>query len=152
MTEQITDLEIRWYLSPPWGQKIPPCEVNLLEKVYLKTNRTFGYCCGVQWYGDCWNYVIEIKNDFIYATKHQIIPTSQIQPSTLKKPSFVLGERVLLQFPNHGTKQRLILGIELIEKSWFYLVELALPAFSQPLITTNRFSLVREEDLVRVNV
>ncbi|MBU7587364.1 MAG: DUF1392 family protein [Nostoc sp. TH1S01] len=48
--------------------------------------------------------------------------------------------------------QRLILGIELIEKSWFYLVELALPTFKQPLITTNRFSLVRQEDLVRVNI
>ncbi|QLE59683.1 DUF1392 domain-containing protein [Nostoc sp. TCL26-01] len=152
MTEQITDLERCWYLSPPWGQNIPPVEVNVLEKVYLKTNRTFGYCLGVQWYGDCWNYVIEVKNDFIYATKHQIIGTGQIQPKTVKKSAFVLGERVLLCFPNHGTKQRLILGIELIEKSWFYLVELALPTFEQSLITSNRFSLVREEDLVRVNV
>ncbi|MCC5639779.1 DUF1392 domain-containing protein [Nostoc sp. CHAB 5844] len=152
MTEQILTLERCWYLSPPWDNQIPPVEVNLLEKVYLKTNRTFGYCLGVQWYGDCWNYVVDVKNDFIYATKHQIIGTGQIQARTVKKPAFVLGERVLLQFPNHGTKQRLILGIELIGKSWFYLVELTLPTFEQPLITTNRFSLVREEDLVRVNV
>ncbi|WP_414573236.1 DUF1392 family protein, partial [Nostoc sp. CCY 9925] len=107
MTEQITDLEKCWYLSPPWGNQIPPVEVNLSEKVYLKTNTTFGYCCGVQWYGDCWNYVIDVKHDFIYTTKHQIIGTGQIQPNTLKKPAFVLGERVMLQFPNHGTKQRL---------------------------------------------
>ncbi|MBD2302782.1 DUF1392 domain-containing protein [Nostoc sp. FACHB-190] len=152
MKEQITDLERCWFLSPPWGQAIPPVEVNVLEKVYIKDNRTFGYCLGVQWYGDCWNYIIEVKNDFIYATKHQIIATGNIQPRILKKPAFVLGERVLLKIPNHGTKQRLILGIELIEKSWFYLVELVLPTFKQPLITTNRFSLVREEDLARVNV
>jgi hypothetical protein len=152
MTEQTTDLERCCFLSPPWGQQIPPLEVNLFEKVYFKSNRTFGYCCGVKWYGDCWNYVIEIKDDFIYTTKHQIIGTGQIRPNTLTKPAFVLGERVMLQFPNHGTKQRLILGIELIEKSWFYLVELASPTFSPPSTTTNRFSLVREQDLVHVNV
>ncbi|RCJ24026.1 hypothetical protein A6770_28685 [Nostoc minutum NIES-26] len=150
--KSITDLERCWYLSPPWGNQMPPVQVNLLEKVYLKNNRTFGYCCGVQWYCDYWNYVVEVKDDFIYATKHQIIGTGQMQARTVKKPAFVLGDSVLLQFPHHGTKQRLVLGIELIEKSWFYLVELALPAFEQPLITTNRFSLVREQDLVRVNV
>jgi hypothetical protein len=148
----ITTLERCWFLSAPWGNQIPPVEVNLFEKVYLKTNRAFGYCLGVQWYGDCWNYVVEVKDDFIYATKHQIIGTGQIQARTFNKPVFVLGDRVLLQFPDRGTKQKLILGIELIEKSWFYLVELASPTFSKPLITTNRFSLVREQDLVRVNV
>ncbi|MBD2452329.1 DUF1392 domain-containing protein [Nostoc sp. FACHB-152] len=152
MTEQITDLERCWYLSPPWGNQIPRLEVSLLEKVYFKDNRTSGYCCGVQWYGNCWNYVIEIKDDFLYTTKHQIIGTGQIQPNTLTKPSFVLGDRVMLRFPNHGTNQRLILGIELIEKSWFYLVELISPAFVRASTTTNRFSLVREEDLVKVNV
>ncbi|WP_313954951.1 DUF1392 family protein [Nostoc sp. FACHB-145] len=59
---------------------------------------------------------------------------------------------VMLNFPNHGTNQRLILRIELIEKSWFYLVELISPAFVRASTTTNRFSLVREEDLVKVNV
>ncbi|RUR73540.1 hypothetical protein DSM107007_53840 [Nostoc sp. PCC 7120 = FACHB-418] len=42
MTEQITDLERCWFLSPPWGQEIPPVEINLSEKVYFKTDRTFG--------------------------------------------------------------------------------------------------------------
>ncbi|MBD2458876.1 DUF1392 family protein, partial [Nostoc sp. FACHB-87] len=27
MKEQITDLERCWFLSPPWGQAIPPVEV-----------------------------------------------------------------------------------------------------------------------------
>ncbi|MFN6499064.1 MAG: DUF1392 family protein [Nostoc sp. DedQUE01] len=31
MTEQITDLERCWFLSPPWGENIPPVEVNLLD-------------------------------------------------------------------------------------------------------------------------
>jgi hypothetical protein len=90
--EAITELEKCWFLSPPWGQEIPPVEVNLLEKVYLKSLRTFGYCLGVQWYGDYWNYVVDVKDDFIYATKHQIIGTGQIQPRILKKPAFVLGD------------------------------------------------------------
>ncbi|MGF1981065.1 MAG: DUF1392 family protein [Nostoc sp. CmiSLP01] len=38
-----------------------------------------------------------------------------------------------------------------MEKSWFYFVELASPTFLSSL-TTNRFSLVREEDLVRVHI
>lgn len=152
MTEQITDLERCWFISPPWGQNIPPVEVNLFEKVYIKSNRTFGYCCGVQWYQESWDYAVDIKKDIIYTTKHQIIGTGHLQPSTLTKPAFVLGDRVILQFPNRGTNQRLILGIELIEKSWFYLVELASPSFEQPSTLINRFSLVRQEDLVRVNV
>jgi len=150
--ELITELEKCWYLSPPWGQEIPPVEVNLLEKVYLKSLRTFGYCLGVQWYDDCWNYVVDVKDDFIYATKHEILGTGRIKPTTVKKPAFVLGDRVLLQFPNRGTNQRLVLGIELIEKSWFYKVELASPTFPKATSMTNRFSLVRQEDLVRVNV
>ncbi|MDZ8261959.1 DUF1392 family protein [Nostoc sp. ChiQUE01b] len=49
-------------------------------------------------------------------------------------------------------KQRLVLGIELIEKSWFYFVELASPDFPKVSTMTSRFSLVREEDLVRVHI
>ncbi|MBW4566093.1 MAG: DUF1392 domain-containing protein [Mojavia pulchra JT2-VF2] len=150
--EAITELERCWFLSPPWGNQIPSVGINLLEKVYLKTDRTFGHCCGVQWYQGEWNYVIDVENDIVRATKHEILGTGRIKPTTVKKPAFVLGERVLLQFPNRGTNQRLILGIELIEKSWFYKVELASPTFSPPSSMTNRFSLVREEDLMRVNV
>jgi hypothetical protein len=150
--EPITELERCWYLSPPWGDQIPPVEINLLERVYFKANRRFGYCCGLQWYQQRWDYVIDVENDIVRATKHEILGTGRIKPTTVKKPSFVLGDRVLLQFPNRGTKQRLILGVELIEKSWFYKVELASPAFPLSSTMTNRFSLVREEDLVRVNV
>lgn len=152
MKEQITDLERCWFLSPPWGNRIPPVEVHLFEKVYIKSNNTFGYCCGVQWYQESWDYAVDIKKDIIYATKHQIIGTGHIQPNIMKKPAFVLGDRVMLRSNDRGTKQRLILGIELIEKSWFYLVELASPSFSPPSTVTNRFSLVLEENLVRVNV
>ncbi|UKP00964.1 DUF1392 family protein [Nostoc sp. UHCC 0870] len=43
MTCIISTLEKNWYLSPLWGKKILPLEANLLERVYLKTTRTFGF-------------------------------------------------------------------------------------------------------------
>jgi Protein of unknown function (DUF1392) len=49
MIDHINALQTSWYLSPPWLGTIPPVEVNLLERVYLRTTRTFGYCCGMQW-------------------------------------------------------------------------------------------------------
>ncbi|MBW4565001.1 MAG: DUF1392 domain-containing protein [Mojavia pulchra JT2-VF2] len=150
--EAITELEKCWFLSPPWGQEIPPVEVNLLEKVYLKGLRTFGYCCGVQWYRDSWNYIIEIKDDVIHATKHQILGTGRLKDTNLKKPTFMLGECVLLSSCDRPTKQRLVLGIGLVHTSWFYLVEVVSPAIPQPNTMPSRFCLVREEDLVRVNV
>ena len=51
-----------------------------------------------------------------------------------------------------GTKQRLILGIALMNNSWFYLVELMSPTLTQSRTISNRFSLVGEKSLVRVNV
>ncbi|MEH1962137.1 MAG: DUF1392 family protein [Nostoc sp.] len=50
-----------------------------------------------------------------------------------------------------GTKQRLILGIALVHKSWFYLIELMSPTLIKTPIISNRFSLVGEKSLVRVN-
>ncbi|MEH1987705.1 MAG: DUF1392 family protein [Nostoc sp.] len=34
MIDHINALQTSWYLSPPWGQTIPPVEVNLLEYIY----------------------------------------------------------------------------------------------------------------------
>ncbi|MHC5778763.1 DUF1392 family protein [Nostoc sp.] len=47
MIDNVNALKTSWYLSPPWGQTIPPVAVNLLERVFLRTTRTFGYCCGM---------------------------------------------------------------------------------------------------------
>ncbi|MBW4455839.1 MAG: DUF1392 domain-containing protein [Nostoc indistinguendum CM1-VF10] len=152
MTEQIVTLQKCWYLSPPWGRIIPPVEVNLLERVYLRTTRTFGYCCGIQWKHECWIYSIDCRNEILHATQNQIIGTGELEVIKVQKPSFVLGERVILCSHDKGTTQRLILGIALVHNSWFYLVELMSPTLIKTPTISNRFSLVGEKSLLRVNV
>ncbi|AUB43373.1 Protein of unknown function DUF1392 (plasmid) [Nostoc flagelliforme CCNUN1] len=152
MTEQIVTLQKCWYLSPPWGRTIPPVEVNLLERVYLRTTRTFGYCCGIQWKHECWIYSIDCRNEILHATQNQIIGTGELEAINVQKPAFVLGETVMLCSHDKGTKQRLILGIGLVNNSWFYLVELVSPTLTQSRTISNRFSLVGEKSLVRVNL
>ncbi|AUB41792.1 Protein of unknown function DUF1392 [Nostoc flagelliforme CCNUN1] len=152
MIELITALERNWYLSPPWGQTILPVEVNLLERVYLRTTRTFGYCCGMQWKHECWLYSVDCDDEILHATQKQIIGTGQLETLNVQKPAFVLGERVMLCSHDKGTKQRLILGIGLVNNSWFYVVELVSPTLTQSRTISNRFSLLGEKSLVRVNV
>jgi Protein of unknown function (DUF1392) len=151
MIDQINAFYHCWYLSPPWHSQIPPLEVNLLERVYICTTRTFGYCCGIQWKQDRWIYAIDCNRDIVHATKHQIIATGQIQTTTLEKPAFKLGERVMLCSHHEGTKQRLVLGIQLVNNSWFYFVEWMPPALEE-ISLDSRLALVSERDLVRVNV
>ncbi|WP_375514824.1 DUF1392 family protein [uncultured Nostoc sp.] len=43
MTNLVQNLEQCWYISPPWGKNIPPLLVNLLERVYVKSAKAFGY-------------------------------------------------------------------------------------------------------------
>ncbi|MEA5508001.1 DUF1392 domain-containing protein [Halotia wernerae UHCC 0503] len=148
----ITTLERCWYLSPPWGQEILPIKSNALERVYLRTTNTFGYCCGVEWKHDQWIYTIVCGYKIVHATKHQIVGTGRMQITNLEKPAFVLGERVMFRFHGNSTKQRLILGIRLVNESWLYVVELVSPALEKTISFENRLALVREKDLVRVNV
>jgi Protein of unknown function (DUF1392) len=152
MIDHINALQTSWYLSPPWGQTIPPVAVNLLERVFLRTTRTFGYCCGMQWKHECWIYSIDCGKEILHATQKQIIGTGELEAIKVQKPAFVLGERVILCSHDKGTKQRLILGIALVHKSWFYLVELMSPTLIKTPTISNRFSLVGEKSLVRVNV
>jgi hypothetical protein len=151
MIELITAFETSWYISPPWRQTIPPVEVNLLERVYLRTTKTFGYCCGMQWKHECWIYSIDCGKEILHATQNQIIGTGELQAITVQKPAFALGERVMLCSHDKETKQRLILGIALVHNSWFYIVELVSPTLTQSRTISNRFSLVGEKSLVRVN-
>ncbi|MCC5633631.1 DUF1392 domain-containing protein [Nostoc sphaeroides CHAB 2801] len=160
MIELINILETSWYLSLPWGQTIPPIEVNLLERVYLRTTRTFGYCCGIQWKHETWLYSIDCRNEILHATQHQIIGTGDLVTLPVPKPALVLGQKVILTSHGNDAKQRLILGIALVNNSWFYLVELVSPTLvlsaaegltKSPTIF-NRFSLVGEKSLVRVNL
>lgn len=152
MIDNINTLQTSWYLSPPWGQTIPPVAVNLLERVFLRTTRTFGYCCGIQLKHECWIYSIDCRNEILHATQNQIIATGELEAIKVQKPDFVLGERVILCSHDKGTKQRLILGIALVNDSWFYLVELMSPTLIKTPTISNRFSLVGEKSLVRVKV
>ncbi|WP_375512225.1 DUF1392 domain-containing protein [uncultured Nostoc sp.] len=152
MIDHVNALKTSWYISPPWGQTIPSLEVNLLERVYLRTTRTFGYCCGMRWKHECWLYSVDCRNEILHATQHQIIVTGQLETLNVQKPAFVLGERVILCSHDKGTKHRLILGIALVNNSWFYLVELMSPMLTQSLSISNRLSLVGEKSLLRVNV
>ncbi|MEH1962120.1 MAG: DUF1392 family protein [Nostoc sp.] len=138
--------------SPPWGQTISPVAVNLLERVFLRTTRTFGYCCGMQWKHECWIYSIDCRNEILHATQNQIIGTGELEVITVQKPAFVLGERVILCSHDKGTKQRLILGIALVHNSWFYVVELMSPTLTKSPTNESRFSLVGEKSLMRVKV
>ncbi|MDZ8264240.1 DUF1392 domain-containing protein [Nostoc sp. ChiQUE01b] len=151
MIDYVNALKTSWYISPPWGKTIPTVEVNLLERVYLKTTRTFGYCSGVQWKHECWLYTVICGDEIFHATEYQIIGTGQLQTLSVPKPAFVLGQKVILSSYGDGTKQRLILGVVLVDKFWFYLVELISPALIKTLTILNRFSLVGEKNLVRVN-
>ncbi|MHC5937897.1 DUF1392 domain-containing protein [Nostoc sp.] len=152
MIDNINALLTSWYLSPPWGKTIPPVEVNLLERVFLRTTRTFGYCCGIQWKHECWIYSIDCRNEIVHATQHQIIGTGDLVTLPVPKSAFVLGQRVMLCSHDKGAKHRLILGIALVNNSWFYLVELMSPRLIKTPTISNRFSLVGEKSLLRVNL
>jgi Protein of unknown function (DUF1392) len=152
MIDHINALQTIWYLSPPWGQTIPPVAVNLLERVFLRTTRTFGYCCGMQWKHECWIYSIDCRNEILHATQNQIIGTGELQTLNVQKPAFILGQKVSLCSYGKDTKQRLILGIALVHNSWFYLVELMSPTLIKTPTISNRFSLVGEKSLLRVNL
>ena len=148
----ISALERCWYLSPPWRGEIPPVEVNLWERVYLKPSRTFGYCCGLGWSNGQWVYFIELENYIIHATKNEIVGTGRVEAGAVKKPDYVIGDRVMLVSNPPTTKQRFVLGVQVADNAWFYLVEWRSPMLIQMSIICDRFSLVREEDLVRVMV
>ncbi|WP_224095633.1 DUF1392 family protein [Nostoc sp. MS1] len=148
----ISALERNWYLSPPWGKQMPSVVVDLWERVYITATGTFGYCCGVVWQDDQLVYAVASNRNIAYLGKHEIIGTGQVQPTNLVKPTFAVGDRVILRFTSHATKQRLVLGVMLVNNSWFYVVEVKSPALSPVLGSPIRFPLVSEKDLVRVHL
>ncbi|WP_320073228.1 DUF1392 family protein [Nostoc sp. MG11] len=129
---------------------MPPLEANLLERVYIGTTRTFGYCCGIRWKRDRWIYAIACAGDIIHTTEHEIIGTGEMQLAAIEKPAFLLGERVMLLSDDQRTKQRLILGIQLLNRSWFYYVEWIPPALEEATTLDDRLAFVPQKDLVRV--
>ncbi|MBW4616368.1 MAG: DUF1392 domain-containing protein [Desmonostoc vinosum HA7617-LM4] len=149
MIDQITILETCWYMSPPWGNQIPPLEVNLFERVYLKNSRTFGYCCGIHWHKDRWMYAIATDNEIISAWGCDFIGTGRLQAHTLAKPEFVLTQRVMLSTAGDRPNHRIVLGIEQQNDHWFYLIECMSPLLGKPITAASRFSYVSQQDLVR---
>jgi hypothetical protein len=147
----ISELERNWYLSPPWGQQMPSIQIDLGERVYIKASGKFGYCCGIVWQDDQWIYSVLSERSIVQMTKYQILGTGKVQSLSLDKPAFAVGDRILLRFTSHATKQRLVLGVVLVNGSWFYVVEMVSPALSPALGSPIRFPLVSEKDLVRVN-
>ncbi|MBD2537078.1 DUF1392 family protein [Nostoc flagelliforme FACHB-838] len=82
MNNLVQDLEQCWYISPPWGPRIPPLLVSLLERVYVKRVKAFGYCCGVEWSPQGWKYEISTGNDNISVWGSELIGTGNLQPVT----------------------------------------------------------------------
>ncbi|BCL40128.1 hypothetical protein NSMS1_65750 (plasmid) [Nostoc sp. MS1] len=131
---------------------MPSVVVDLWERVYITATGTFGYCCGVVWQDDQLVYAVASNLTIAYLGKHEIIGTGEVQRTNLEKPAFAVGDRVLLRFSSHATKQRLVLGVVLVNNSWFYVVEMLSPALSPVLGSPIRFPLVSEKDLVRVHL
>jgi hypothetical protein len=116
----------------------------------LRIEMAFGYCCGVKWKQDRWIYAIACTGDIIHTTEHEIIGTGEMQLAALEKPTFVLGDRIMLLSDDQRTKQRLILGIQLLNRSWFYYVEWMPPALEESTTLDDRLAFVPQKDLARV--
>ncbi|WP_193200516.1 DUF1392 family protein [Nostoc sp. MG11] len=153
MTNLVHDLEQCWYISPPWGKDIPPITISLLERVYLTTTKSFGYCCGVEWLQDDWSYAVAIDNEVIYVPALQLRGTGKLELG-INKPVFTLGQRVVFRCNQDVSKLRIVQGIHLIDDFWTYTVEWASPSLTEcdgKLCTSgDRRAWVTDTDLVRV--
>ncbi|MFN6565781.1 DUF1392 family protein [Dendronalium sp. ChiSLP03b] len=132
MTNLINTLETYWYISPPWGQQIPPLCISLLERVYVTTTKSFGYCCGVEWSDNGWEYSITLDNEIVSVRGHEIVGSGQLQSLEIGQLVFMVGELVKFRFAADGSKIRTVLGIQLINGAWFYSIEWLSPALTAP--------------------
>lgn len=165
MIDNVNVLKTSWYLSPPWGNlqfaiRKSQFAINISENwnssliehhAHLVKNISSVLNESISNFSQIANCELRIAN-WYGATQHQIIGTGELEAIKVQKPAFVLGERVMLCTHDKGTKQRLILGIALVQKSWFYVVELMSPTLTPPPTISNRFSLVGEKSLMRVKV
>ncbi|MBD2364666.1 DUF1392 family protein [Anabaena minutissima FACHB-250] len=126
MTNPINLLESCWYISPPWDKDIPPLVISLLERVYLPKVKSFGYCCGVEWSDDGWCYSIALNNQIVSVSGVEIVASGRLQAVRLPKPTFMVGELVKFRLAD-APKLRTVLGLQLINDSWFYQIEWASP-------------------------
>lgn len=131
MTNLVQNLEQCWYISLPWSQRIPPLLVSLLEQVYVKSAKAFGYCTGMEWSEHGWKYEIFACNTNITALGSELIGTGDLQLNTKEKPVFRLGELVEFRFHGDGPPIRIVQGIQMINDAWFYNIEWMSPAISE---------------------
>jgi Protein of unknown function (DUF1392) len=154
MTNLINSLETAWYISPPWGAEVPPPFIRLLERVYLTTANSFGYCCGVEWLQGEWNYEIAVNDEVVYAPASQLHDTGTLHLEVADKPVFALGDKVLFRRSQNTTQFRIVQGIHRIEGCWLYTVEWTSPElteFDGQLMTSgDRRAWVTDTDLVKV--
>lgn len=130
MTNLINSLETCWYISPPWGNVVPPIAVTLLEKVYIPNpTKIVGYCCGVEWSDDGWRYSIASERGIISVGESELTVTGQILPLRVETPVFTIGELVKFRF-GEGSKIRTVLGLQVINESCFYKIEWQSPALT----------------------
>ena len=163
MIDHLYTLKTSWYISPPWGNlqfaiRKSQFAININENwnssliehhAYLVKNISSVLNESISNFSLIANCELRIAN-WYHATQHQIIGTGELVNLTAPKSAFVLGQKVILTSYGNDAKQRLILGINLVNNSWFYLVELVSPTLTQSPIISNRFSLVGEKSLMRV--
>ncbi|WP_066377149.1 MULTISPECIES: DUF1392 family protein [unclassified Anabaena] len=137
MINQINALETCWYISPPWGRKLSMPIFGLLERVYVMNTDIFAYCCGMQWEQEGWNYAIAIGKNIIYTSGSEITGTGRLHLVTPEKPVFRLGELVEFRFAGNIPKLRTVLGIQLINQSWFYVIEWKSPTIDDTVTSRN---------------
>ena len=138
------DLEKCWYISPPW-EKVPQVIATFGQKVYVHNVNVFGYCCGYQWEDGRLNYAIATKASKFYLSEKGMSPVHRFAEIAVK-PLFELGDLVQFQFAKEPGI-RLILGVQLINETWFYTIEWESPRLAKD---DNSLAWVAEDDLVRV--
>jgi len=138
------------------GAEVPLLVIRLLEKVYLTTANSFGYCCGVEWLQEEWNYAVAVDhdNEVVYAPASQLRGTSTSHLDVTEQPVFALGDQVLFHRSQNTTQFRIVQGIHRIEGCWLYTVEWTSPELTesdgQLMTSGERRAWVTDTDLVRV--
>lgn len=131
MTNLINSLETSWYISSPWGAEIPPLVIRLLERVYLTTVKSSGYCCGVEWLQGEWSYAVAVNDEVVYSSASQLRGTGTSHLDVTDQPVFALGEKVLFRRSQNTTQFRIVQGIHRVEGCWLYTVEWTSPELTE---------------------
>jgi hypothetical protein len=99
---------------PTVGSTARPLVISLLESLYVTTNKSFGYCCGVEWSDNGYSYAIDCAGEISCVLEHEIITSEQIQSVSVESPIFIVGELVKFRFAADGSNRRTVFGIQLI--------------------------------------